>query len=82
MMLLPLLDPAGSKERSCRRLKRRLYRSKVSMIVSKPVDIQWFINSHALLSSRVQTFCGTSMAMINSNPMALPFMDASTGRFI
>lgn len=28
MMLLPLLDPAGSKERSCRRLKRRLYRSK------------------------------------------------------
>ena len=32
MVLLPLMDPEGSQERSRQRLKRRIYRSKVSKL--------------------------------------------------
>ena len=31
MMLLPILDPEGSQRRATRRLKRRVYRSKVNV---------------------------------------------------
>lgn len=79
-MLLPLLDPAGSKERSSRRLKRSLYRRKVSMIVSKPVDIQWYINSHT--SFKGPNFLWHVDGNDKLNPMELPFMDALMCRLI
>ena len=33
MMLLPILDSSGSQERVRRKLKRRVYRSKVYIII-------------------------------------------------
>ena len=52
MMLLALLDPEGTKQRRTKRLKRRIYRSKVIKCIS-------------YFDYRDQTLLGTVMDMIN-----------------
>ena len=77
MMLLALLDPDGTSQRCSRKLKRRIYRSKVNQ--NMQVVVVNIILYKPIFTCRGQTLPGIVMAMINWNRMASQFMDALMG---
>ena len=60
MMMLSVMDPAGTESRRKGRLKRRVYRSKVNELLSKLV-VYYYTSSFI----RDQTLSGMWMGMTN-----------------
>ena len=71
MEILRVLDPDGVAQRAKRRLRRRIYYSKVITI--------FFILVRYLFNYRVPTTSGTLMPTKNLFTMGLLFMDALMG---